>query len=211
MMNRSILRASLFALALSPMMALPSAAFAQAVPAQLRPADQGWVARVQDTLASITTLQARFLQTAPDGKTTSGTATLSRPGRMRFDYDSPSPLLLVANNGRVVFQDRSVGQVTTIPLDRTPLGLLLRPDLHLSGDVTVTGFEHTSGQLHVTLERSDNPGEGNLTLLLSDSPLALLGWIVQDAQGRSTRIALSDVHLGGAVAQSLFVLPKAEN
>jgi len=211
MMNRSILRASLFALALSPMMALPSVAFAQAVPAQLRPADQGWVARVQDTLASITTLQARFLQTAPDGKTTSGTATLSRPGRMRFDYDSPSPLLLVANNGRVVFQDRSVGQVTTIPLDRTPLGLLLRPDLHLSGDVTVTGFEHTSGQLHVTLERSDNPGEGNLTLLLSDSPLALLGWIVQDAQGRSTTIALSDVHLGGAVAQSLFVLPKAEN
>ncbi|MEJ5141145.1 LolA family protein [Gluconobacter albidus] len=208
MMNRSFFRAAVLA-ALLPS-ALPCVAFAQTAPVQLRPADQGWVSRIEDTLGKVTTLQARFRQTAADGSTTSGTATLDRPGRMRFDYDKPSPLLLVANDGRVVFQDRSVDQVTTLPLDRTPLGLLLRPEFKLSGDVTVTGFEHRDGQIRVQLVRTQSAGEGSLTLVFSDAPLALLGWSVVDAQGRTTTIALSDVHLGGTVSQSLFVLPKAD-
>ncbi|MFT8988780.1 MAG: outer membrane lipoprotein carrier protein LolA [Gluconobacter albidus] len=208
MMNRSFFRAAVLA-ALLPS-ALPCVAFAQTAPVQLRPADQGWVSRIEDTLGKVTTLQARFRQTAADGSVTAGTATLDRPGRMRFDYDKPSPLLLVANDGRVVFQDRSVDQVTTLPLDRTPLGLLLRPEFKLSGDVTVTGFEHRDGQIRIQLVRTQNAGEGSLTLVFSDAPLALLGWSVVDAQGRTTTIALSDVHLGGTVSQSLFVLPKAD-
>lgn len=207
-MNRSFFRAAVLA-ALLPS-ALPCVAFAQTAPVQLRPADQGWVSRIEDTLGKVTTLQARFRQTAADGSVTAGTATLDRPGRMRFDYDKPSPLLLVANDGRVVFQDRSVDQVTTLPLDRTPLGLLLRPEFKLSGDVTVTGFEHRDGQIRIQLVRTQNAGEGSLTLVFSDAPLALLGWSVVDAQGRTTTIALSDVHLGGTVSQSLFVLPKAD-
>ncbi|MBS0993660.1 outer membrane lipoprotein carrier protein LolA [Gluconobacter cerinus] len=210
MMNRLFFRAAV-ASAFISVAALPLPAMAQAVPAQLRPVDQGWVARVQDTLAQITTLQARFQQIAPDGKAVAGTATLDRPGRMRFDYDSPSPLLLVANDGKVVFQDRSVGQVTVMPLDRTPLGLLLRPDLKLSGDVTVTGFERKNGQINLQVEKTESPGEGNLTLMFSEAPLALLGWEVVDAQGRTTRIALSDIRMGGSVSQSLFTLPKSED
>ncbi|MBS1027506.1 LolA family protein [Gluconobacter albidus] len=208
MMNRSFFRAAVLA-ALLPS-ALPCVAFAQTAPVQLRPADQGWVSRIEDMLGKVTTLQARFRQTAADGSVTAGTATLDRPGRMRFDYDKPSPLLLVANDGRVVFQDRSVDQVTTLPLDRTPLGLLLRPEFKLSGDVTVTGFEHRDGQIRIQLVRTQNAGEGSLTLVFSDAPLALEGWSVVDAQGRTTTIALSDVHLGGTVPQSLFVLPKAD-
>ncbi|QDH25799.1 outer membrane lipoprotein carrier protein LolA [Neokomagataea tanensis] len=187
---------------------------AQTRAAVLKPVDQGWLERIQDTLGGISTLQARFAQTAPDGGVTHGTASLARvtgqPGKMRFDYDAPSPLLLVANDGRVVFQDRSIDQVTTIPLDRTPLGLLLRPNPKLSGDVTVTTFSHEQGALNVGLVRSDNPGEGTLTLHFSEQPLALQGWTVVDAQGRVTKIALSDVKTGLALAPSLFVLPKSQ-
>jgi len=207
-MNRSFFRAAALT-ALFPV-SLSCSAFAQTAPVQLRPADQGWVSRIEDTLGKVTTLQAHFRQTAADGSVTTGTATLDRPGRMRFDYDKPSPLLLVANDGRVVFQDRSVDQVTTLPLDRTPLGLLLRPEFKLSGDVTVTGFEHRDGQIRIQLVRTQSAGEGSLTLVFSDALLALEGWSVVDAQGRTTTIALSDVHLGGDVPQSLFVLPKAD-
>ena len=207
-MNRSFFRAAVLAV-LFPV-SLPCSAFAQTASVQLRPADQGWVSRIEDTLGKVTTLQAHFRQTAADGSVTTGTATLDRPGRMRFDYDKPSPLLLVANDGRVVFQDRSVDQVTTLPLDRTPLGLLLRPEFKLSGDVTVTGFEHRDGQIRIQLVRTQSAGEGSLTLVFSDAPLSLEGWSVVDAQGRTTTIALSDVHLGGDVPQSLFVLPKAD-
>ncbi len=67
-----------------------------------------------------------------------GTAWLERPGRMRFQYDPPSPFLLVGGHGLLVFHDSQLEQTSNIPLDRTPLGLLLRDNLKLSGDVTVT-------------------------------------------------------------------------
>ncbi len=175
-----------------------------ATAAALTPADRGWIARVQDALNGITTLKGRFRQTAPDGLVTAGTVWLDRPGRMRFEYDKPSPLLLVAGGGRLVFSDSALKQTTEIPLEKTPLGLLLRPNLSLSNDVTVTGFDHSDALLRVTLVRTATPSEGSLTLLLTDSPLALRGWSVVDAQGRITRIELSDLSSGGEFAAGLF-------
>lgn len=178
-------------------------------PAPLRPADAGWVARIQDSLNATHAIKARFRQIAPDGSVTTGTAFLDRPGRMRFEYDKPSPLLLVANHDQIVYQDRELGQVTTIPLERTPLGLLLRPDLRLSGDVTVTAFSHEGNALRITLVRTAAPGEGSLTLVFDASPLALRAWVVRDAQGRETRIELSAISTPPALPDSLFALPQS--
>ena len=183
-----------------PVQAQPGAPAAAA----LSPADRGWVQRLQATLDAITTLRARFVQIAPDGRTTQGRAWLDRPGRMRFEYDKPSPLLLVAGGGRLVFNDSQLKQTTTLPLEKTPVGLLLRPQLTLSGDVTVTGFRHDPGELQLTLVRTASPGDGSLTLIFSDQPLALRSWSVVDAQGRQTRVDLVDIVLGGALPQGLF-------
>lgn len=189
----------------------PVPVMAQATPAVLRPADAGWIARVQDALNGIHAIKARFQQIAPDGERTTGTAWLDRPGRMRFDYDKPSPLLLIANQGQIVYQDRELGQVTTLPLDRTPLGLLLRPDLRLSGDVTVTGFQHDKGLVQVTLVRTATPSEGSLTLIFADTPLTLKSWVVKDAQGRETQIDLFNVASNPSLSESLFALPKEQD
>nr|WP_242010092.1 outer membrane lipoprotein carrier protein LolA [Acetobacter conturbans] len=181
------------------------AAHAQAA---LSPADRGWVIRVQDAMNATTTMKGRFEQTAPDGQRTTGTVWLARPGRMRFEYDKPSPLLLVANDGKVVFRDTQLDQTTEIPLDRTPLGLLLSQHVSLSGDVTVTDFHHDNGMVQISAVRTAAPGEGTLVMFLSEQPLALRGWLVVDAQGRQTRVSLSDIVQGVSVSDNLFALPK---
>jgi len=190
---------------------LADAAHAQAKPAALRPADAGWIARVQDALNATHAIKARFQQIAPDGARSTGQAWLDRPGRMRFDYDKPSQLLLVANQGQIVYQDRELGQVTTLPLDRTPLGLLLRPDLKLSGDVTITGFAHDHGLVQVTVVRSATPGEGSLTLIFNEAPLSLRSWVVKDSQGRETQIDLFNIETNPRLPDSLFALPKEQD
>ena len=182
----------------------PDALAQAAQQAQLTPADLGWISRIQDTLNGITTLKGRFQQIAPDGRRSTGIVWLDRPGRMRFAYDKPSPLLLVAGNGRLVFTDSELKQTTEIPLDKTPLGLLLRPNLSLAGDVTVTAFSHANGVLQATLVRTASPGDGSLTLVLGDAPLSLKAWSVIDAQGRETRIDLFDLAVGMPIEQSLF-------
>ncbi|GBQ78902.1 outer membrane lipoprotein carrier protein LolA [Komagataeibacter intermedius] len=168
--------------------------------------DHALLERVERHLDAISLLKARFRQTAPDGKQSTGTAWIDRTNRrMRFQYDPPSPLLLVANHDQVVFNDSQLDQTTTMPMEKTPLGLLLRPHLQLSGDVTVTGLSHDGNVLEITLVRTDSPGDGSMTLIFHDSPLLLRGWIIQDAQQETTRVDLLDASTGGAMPpDSLF-------
>ncbi len=181
------------------------AARAQTHAAVLSDADQSALTRVAAYLNGLRALKARFLQVGPDGATTTGTLWLERPGRMRFQYDPPSPLLLVAGGGTVVFHDAKLDQTTNIPVNQTPLGLLLADTIQLSGDVTVTAFDRPEGQLLITLVRSKTPADGSLTLALNAAPLALVGWSVVDAQGRETRLRMSGVQPGGPYDARLFM------
>lgn len=183
---------------------VPAIAAAQVHAAVLSDADQALLVRVGQYLNGLRSLKGRFLQVGPDGKTTQGTMWLQRPGRMRFQYDKPSPLLLVAGNGVVIFHDAQLDQTTNIPVGQTPLGLLLGDTIALSGDVTVTDFERQEDLLAITLVRTKTPGDGSLTLLLNADPLALVGWSVVDAEGRETRLRISNIELGGSFDAALF-------
>ena len=179
MFRRSLLGAALTALP-------PSALRAQAI-------DRAVLQRVEAYLNALSTLRARFLQVAQNGASAQGTAWIWRPGRMRFDYDPPEPLLLVASGGQVMMFDRELRQPTTVPASSTPLGLLLRDPIRLSGDITVTATERRGGFLHVTLHRTNAAAEGRLTLTFEENPMQLRQWTVLDAQGRETRVTLYEI------------------
>jgi outer membrane lipoprotein-sorting protein len=162
------------------------------------------LARIQAYLNGIRTLRAHFVQVAPDEAVTQGTALMQRPGKMRFQYDPPSPFLLVANYGTLFFHDAQLGQTSNIPLGRTPLGILLSEQITLSGDITVTKTARVPGQIQVSLVRTANPGEGTLTLIFADNPLTLRQWIVLDAQGKQTRVTFTNMEVGVAIDAKSF-------
>ncbi len=175
-----------------------------ATAAERSPRDLNDLARVETYLNTLKTLRAKFVQVAPDGGLSQGTAWLQRPGRMRFQYDPPAPFLLVASHGNLVFNDTYLRQTSNIPLSRTPLGILLADTVRLSGDATVTAVERLPGQLQVGLVRTASPGEGTLTLIFADNPLTLRQWVVLDAQRQETHVTLSEIELGGTFDPKLF-------
>jgi outer membrane lipoprotein-sorting protein len=162
------------------------------------------LAAAEAYLNSLTSLKARFLQIADNGAAAQGTAWIVRPGRMRFEYDPPEPMLLVANAGQFFYFDREMHQASIVPVSSTPLGLLLRDNMRFSGDVTVDGVEHSQGFIRITLHRTAAPGEGRLTLVFADNPVELRQWLVVDAQGRQTRVTLSNIEQGGRFPSLLF-------
>ncbi|MBS0638251.1 MAG: outer membrane lipoprotein carrier protein LolA [Acetobacteraceae bacterium] len=168
------------------------------------PQDQADISRVEAYLNGLRTLKAQFYQVAPDGGISQGTAWVDRPGKMRFQYDPPAPFLLVAAHGVLTFNDSSLQQTTNVPLSRTPLGILLAENVALSGNVTVTAIQRLPGQLQMTLVRTDSPGDGSLTLIFTDQPLALRQWVVVDAQRRETHVTLTNIALGGRFDPALF-------
>lgn len=168
------------------------------------PQDKADLARVEAYLNGVKTLKAHFIQEAPDGGLSEGTAWLERPGKMRFQYDPPAPFVLIAAHGILVFDDKSLQQQSNIPLSQTPLGILLADHVTLTGAVTVIGVDRNPGQLSVSLVRTSSPGDGSLTLVFSEPPMQLRQWTVVDAQRRVTHVTLYNVVTGGTFDPELF-------
>jgi outer membrane lipoprotein-sorting protein len=166
--------------------------------------DRADIARIEAYLTGLRSLKARFLQVAPDGGISGGSAWVVRPGRLRFEYDPPSPFLLVAGQTGLIFHDSSLRQTSHIPLSRTPLGILLADQAKLSGEVTILGLERLPGQIDVRLTRTGAEGDGSLILTFADNPLTLRQWRVIDGQRRETRVTLSNLELGGSFDPKLF-------
>lgn len=162
------------------------------------------IQQLENWIDNLTIMKANFQQIAPNGQRSTGQVWIKRPGRIRFEYDKPSQLLLVANEGKMVFHDGAVGQTTTIPIDQNPLGLLLKPDLHFSGDVTIVKYEKENGLIQVKVVRTASPSEGSLTLIFNQNYMVLRGWEVVDAQGQVTKVDLYDLHPKKSVSDELF-------
>ncbi len=173
-------------------------------PATAQTLDQGALQRVEAYFNAMTTFRARFLQIAQNGGAAEGTAMIWRPGRMRFEYDPPEPTLLIAGDGQFFHWDRELRQPTVVAVNSTPLGVLLRSPLRLSGEVTVSAMERAGGLLRVTVFRTAAAGEGRITLILEENPMQLRQWEVLDAQGRITRVTLTRIETGMRFDPFLF-------
>jgi outer membrane lipoprotein-sorting protein len=195
------LPALLLSPAVAPLVVAPAAA---QQPRPLPDRDRADIARAEAWLNRLTSLKARFVQIAQNGASAEGTGWIVRPGKMRFEYDPPEPLLLVASYGQFFYFDRQLKQATTLPIGATPLGILLRDDLRLSGDVTVSRVERSGGLLRITLFRTGRPAEGSLTLVFDQDPIELKQWAVVDAQGQETRVSLFQTQFGGRFPSMLF-------
>ncbi len=177
----------------------------QEVRGQFTARDRADIQQAQDYLNSITSLKARFLQIGSNGGQAEGTAYLSRPGKLRLQYDPPSPLLVVADGTFLIVQDKTVDNPSYIPLGQTPAGVLVRDHVQLDGsDLKVTRVARQPGVLEVTVQQADDPGQGELTLVFSERPFQLRQWRVLDAQGQTTTVSLYNVLLGVKLDPSLF-------
>lgn len=164
------------------------------------------VAKVEAYLNGITTLKARFLQINAEGQYARGDVLIRRPGRARFEYDPPAQILVVADGTWLVFHDKELDETNRIPLYSTPISVILRKKVELKGEVTVTSIEQDGGILRVNLIDTDEPDQGGLTLVFTQRPFELRKWLVTDAQGSTTSVAISDVALGMTFKPELFVL-----
>jgi outer membrane lipoprotein-sorting protein len=174
-------------------------------PAALTAQDRADLARIETYLDSIRTLTAHFVQTDARGGTAEGTLWLQRPGRMRFEYDPPAQILLVADGTFVIFHDKSVQQTSHIPIGSTPLSVLLADRIRLQGgDVTPVRVERFPGTIQVTLVREGRSNDGSITLSFADPPLELRQWTVVDAQAQAVRVSLFGMRTGGRFDQELF-------
>lgn len=166
--------------------------------------DQADVQRIETYLNSIGSMQARFLQVDPSGGNVQGTLFILRPGRLRFEYDEPSPILIVADGTWVHYHDKELDQTSRALISDTTVEFFTRNDLKLQGDVTVTEFTREDGLMNVTLVDSDNPDEGSVTFTFDTNPINLRQWVVTDPEGAQTLVALLSFETNVSLDPDMF-------
>lgn len=171
----------------------------------LSAADRADLSRVDTYLTGLTNLQGHFLQVGPDGSLAQGEFYLRRPGRMRFEYEPPEKLLVVADGTWVAIKD-GFSATQRYPIGATPLGILLDEHVDLAKEVKVLAVEHQPGALRITLADKSGNAPGDITLVFDEPALQLRQWIVTDAQGLQTTVALRNIQSGIRADNSLFVL-----
>jgi outer membrane lipoprotein-sorting protein len=204
--RRSIVRNSLL---MAPLLALPPAILVRprSAAAALSDQDMADLARIEQYMDSIITLQARFQQQEGGSGPTKGTIYLRKPGRLRVEYDT-LPIRVVADGTLISYYDMELDQLSQLPLQQSTAWFLVRHPIDLSDGITVSQIDRSPGGLQIHMFQTDEPEAGSVSLIFYENPLTLAQWTVTDAQNRQVRVGLTDVQTGIDIPNEKFQTPR---
>jgi outer membrane lipoprotein-sorting protein len=163
------------------------------------------IERANAYFTGLSTLVADFTQVGGDGRRMGGTLYLQRPGKVRFEYDPPATLEVIADGRSVAVRDRKLATQDLYSISQTPLKFLLREKVNLGQDIAVTGISNDGGSVRINLEdRSTLGGTSRITLSFDPQVETLSEWRIVDAQGFHTVVRLNKVERGRRIDQDLF-------
>ncbi len=163
--------------------------------------------RVNAYLTSVQSLVGDFVQVGPDGSRTEGQFYMQKPGRVRFEYDPPSPVELISDGQSLVVRDRKLATQDFYPLSQTPLRFLLADRIDLLRDANLVAVY--ADDLFVSLvieERHVIGGTHRLMLMFGAKDFRLRQWTITDPQGYDTTVALYNLDSNRRPDPSLFTI-----
>ncbi|MCX5514039.1 hypothetical protein C3941_21805 [Kaistia algarum] len=185
--RRSVLASGLALAALG--WALPaSAAFSADQAATLK--------KIDNYFNSIRTMQGRFIQFGPNGEQSEGVFFISRPGKIRFHYNPPVKMDVICDGSQVAIRDSKMMTQDLYPLSKTPLRYLLADRIDLTSASIVQKVTEEPDLISLVLAQDASFGDGSLKLIFDKQSFELRQWVVTDAQGLDTSVAIYDVEVG---------------
>lgn len=161
---------------------------------------------ISNYLNGLQTATTDFTQVNDDGSLSTGKLYIKRPGRMRFDYNPPEELLVMAGGGQVgIFDGKSnLSKAERYPLARTPLNLILERNVNLAQRNMVVGHDYDGTSTIVTAQDPEHPEYGTIQLKFTADPVELRQWIITDGQGARTTVILGPLAKGADLPSTLF-------
>jgi outer membrane lipoprotein-sorting protein len=162
-------------------------------------------ARVSNYLSSLQTVSGNFVQVGPDGSKTKGDFYIQKPGKVRFEYEPPSPIAIIADGSMLAVRDRKLSTQDIYPLSQTPLRYLLSDRIDLLKDTNVVSVTADDVFISVTIEEKQLLiGTSRLMLMVGAKDGQLKQWTVTDPQGYDTTVAVYNLDTSRKVDPGLF-------
>lgn len=173
--------------------------------AKAEPATPEQIAAAEAHLNDITTITSEFIQVGPTGDIATGMFYLSRPGKLRWQYHPPVPVIIVANNGTITYYDAELDQVSYLSEKETLASFLTRKHIGFTDDVRIVSADSTDGILRIVLSQKGKEDEGTMTLIFEEKPLLLRKIEITDPSNKTTSINFNNPQYGMKLDGKLFV------
>jgi len=171
----------------------------------LNPEQSALISRVNNYLSNMQVMSGKFVQVGPDGGRTQGQFYISKPGKVRFEYDDPSPIELIADGQSVVVRDRRLATQDVYPLSQTPLRFLLADKVDLMRDTSLTTVYADDVFITVVVEEKNGiVGTSRLMMMFAAKDMQLKQWTVTDPQGYDTTVAVYNLDTSRRPDPSMF-------
>ncbi len=172
---------------------------------EIRKAGAEDIERAEKYLQDMKSAKARFVQTTHDGTQLVGTFYLSRPGKLRFEYDPPIESFVVADGMFIYFYDAELEEQTNAPIKSTLANFFLRKDFSFTDDLVVEDARYAGGLLQIKVVQAEEQNGASITFAFSQDPFALKKWRVVDQQDMITEVELFYLKTNIKNPSNLFV------
>jgi len=157
--------------------------------------------------AKVPTMKGEFLQFDDRGNQSGGVFAIKRPGKVRFDYEAPSPVEVISNGLAVMVINNKLKTFDSYPLKNTPLKILLDDKLDISDDA-ILDVKKTSDATTIILGDKQLFGNSEITLLFEPETFDLRQWTIKDAQGKETSVMVFNVEENIRLSERNFQVNK---
>lgn len=154
---------------------------------------------------SVPTMSGEFVQFGPNGEQTGGQFFIQRPGKIRFNYEDPSPLMLVSNGETLGVRNKKLKTWQFIPLKKTPLSLLLAKEIRVDNN-SVRSVDAGDDVTRVVMGDKEIFGDSEITLLFDPVSFDLRQWTIKDNQGKETSVMIFNVEKNVKIPRKMFNL-----
>ncbi len=169
--------------------------------------DSKLVSKAENYLNAVTGLEGKFVQTA-NGNQQAGDFAMLRPGRVRLDYDN-MPVQLIADGQDLYFFDKSLDQITTVPITSTPAGILIRKNINLTNaDINVVETTDWKNSFALKMNLKGQEGLGHMVVVFDKSPVKLNSWTVVDATGATTDVVFKNLKEKSSFGKNFFQIQR---
>lgn len=165
--------------------------------------------KIADHFSSVKTMMGEFVQFGPRGEQTGGKFFIERPGKLRFNYEKPSPMRVISDGKNVVIGNTKLKTWDLYPLSKTPLSLLLSDRIDL-GHQMVRDVKEESDLTTIVLGDRTVFGDSTITLMFDPKTFDLRQWTITDAQAKDTTVMIFNVKTGTAFDPSVFEIPYSD-
>lgn len=165
------------------------------------------LAKIENYLNQIIYLSSDFIQTSPEGDVNYGKFYLSRPGKMRIEYDKEIPILIVVNGSILSYLDLELEENSQFTTSSTPASFLTRKNILFSAkDIELLDFTDDGKRYIVSIRKKNRKEAGIFYLIFNKNPISFLEMRVKNDLDQITDISFINPDFRSKISSNKFII-----